>query len=60
MAGHGEPREASVHWRAPVRGNADFRLTSTIEHCTVGELIVSHVVCEGDREVGAVRVRVAR
>jgi hypothetical protein len=60
MAGRGEPREASVRWRAPVRGNANFHLTSTIERCTADELTVFHLIREGEREVGDVRVRVVR
>lgn len=60
MAGRGVPRQASVRWRAPVRGNADFQLTSTIEQCTPIEFSATHLIHEGDREVGVVNVCVAR
>lgn len=60
MAGGGAPREASVRWSAPVRGDANFRIESTIEQSAANGITVAHRICEGERDVGAVRVHVAR
>jgi len=56
IGGGREPRTLRVEWWSPTRGEADFRLRSTLLACAGGSAESSHDIYEGERPVGTVRV----
>ena len=52
------PESLFVEWWAPTRGEEDFRLRSTLDARDGDRITSSHVIYEGERAVGSVRVDV--
>jgi hypothetical protein len=56
ISGGNMPLTLSVEWWSPTRGEAHFRVRSTLVSCAAGSAKSAHDVYEGERPVGTVSV----